>query len=103
MKALVNIGMERNDGGRRVSPGTVVDVLDDLGILVVDSRMDGTGKKPTFVAIVDDATPAQIYAACHVLAQDCIAVYDLKRCIGELVGPKAKEWGRFDPQYFRVL
>lgn len=103
MDAILNVGLRRNDGGGDLVVEVVEDVLADMGLEPVAFRNDATGEEPTLVAHCLSVTPAQLYAACHVLAQDCIAVYDLKRCVGELVGPKAKEWGRFDPQYFRVL
>ena len=35
-----------------------------------------------------------------MLEQDCIGVLDVDTGAGALVGPKAAEWGAFNPEYF---
>jgi hypothetical protein len=34
------------------------------------------------------------------LGQDCIAVWHADEAYGDLIGPKAAEWGPFNPEFF---
>lgn len=45
-------------------------------------------------------TSYAVYDAAQRLHQDCIAVVNDSMGIGALVGPRADEWGVFDPAYF---
>lgn len=50
-----------------------------------------------------DRLHAAIYSLAERLQQDCIAVLsvgDGGYTLGALIGPRAAEWGAFDPQYF---
>lgn len=44
-----------------------------------------------------------IFNLAQLLDQDCIAVFFTSVQEGLLIGPRANEWGAFDPQYFRVI
>lgn len=56
------------------------------------------------VEILDEAwlrrKPSPFHAISEACGQDCIAVYWPATDSGELVGPRAEEWGAFDLQYF---
>lgn len=56
------------------------------------------------VEILDEAwlrrKPSPFYAISEACGQDCIAVYWPATDSGELIGPRAEEWGSFDLQYF---
>jgi len=40
---------------------------------------------------------------CAELDQDCVAVLDHDIERGTLIGPKASEWGGFDPEQFKFI
>lgn len=42
----------------------------------------------------------RIYKLACLLGQDCIAVKFAGIPSGDLIGPAAKSWGRYDPRYF---
>ena len=65
---------------------------------------DGTFLVPHIVAVVRTDT---WQTACAIgmeisehLQQDCVAIYDHRRDLGELIGPRAKQWGVFDSSIF---
>jgi hypothetical protein len=41
-----------------------------------------------------------VFAIAEELEQDCIAVYEPESGSGTLIGPKAVNWGSFNPDYF---
>ncbi len=42
----------------------------------------------------------RIYFLARLLGQDCIAVYAPEQRKGTLIGPNAKAWGEFNPEFF---
>lgn len=70
-----------NDKGETVTERT----------LVVQLLAEGW-HKPSLAGIVDRIA--------RELEQDCIALRYDGTALGELIGPRAKEWGAFDPAYF---
>lgn len=111
----VNIGLTRNDGQGSLSPGYVHDAIQQMGLLVVARRVayanHTRGGEDTFIARVIDpvshtgsTTPTTLSVLAAYLHQDAIAVVphsDVSPHVTpHLVGPKADEWGPFDPQYF---
>lgn len=52
------------------------------------------------MVVMCDATDDRIHAVSEALEEDCIAVWDLMHREGRLIGPKAAEWGEFDPTLF---
>lgn len=83
---------------RRLFPGRVCGYREDLSeterTMVVqvetDERMTEAG--------YDFA--GRIYKLACLLGQDCIAVKFAGVPSGDLIGPAAKSWGRYDPRYF---
>lgn len=102
--AILNIGLARNDGA-------------ELGIAIhvalLEMRRAGfafaarpeiaiwtSNTEKTLVIEVDDiGSDEQIDQLCQRLAQDCIAILPLAGG-GFLAGPKASDWGPFDPAQF---
>lgn len=103
MNALLNIGLAVPGRDYTMQPADAIGQLKLQDMDVMDWRVDDTGAEPTVVAYVERASHAKVYAASVALSQDCIAVYNLDECLGSLDGPKAADWGTFDPRYFRVL
>lgn len=96
MTALVNVGLDRPDGGIN----TVRETLDVLAERVPVGRwiVRESATEPTVVAEVLGIDRLAAEYISERLAQDCIAV--LTADGGYLAGPKAAEWGPFDPAYF---
>jgi hypothetical protein len=110
MKYVLNIGVNRSEKGE-LFPGRFVmreDVFMCLraaqfNVLHVEYRQHAD-RESTYVVVAEfDGTSAAVTAVCHALDQDCIAVAwydDGRRFIGRLVGPRADEWGEFNPALF---
>jgi len=107
MKAMVNVGLLRAGGGYV----SVQDILatfkanrievERYEVRLIQPSLEG---EDTFVAEVNFPLANNyraVYAASVALGQDCIAV--LWPFGGELIGPKAAEWGDFREEYFHRL
>lgn len=68
------------------------------------SKDYGSDFEPTLVAQLKTSNAV---ALCNRLAKDleqeAVAYYNLDTKKGELIGPKAKEWGGFNPEYFETF
>lgn len=96
---ILNIGLARNTGGT-LDPRAVEAALRGRGIIFTSHGVHQSASEPTLV-ITCAPFPATIAHALSVaLAQDCIAVWDTGTLSGRLLGPKAREWGSFNPAFF---
>lgn len=111
VKTILNIGLARNDGAPDNGVLHVVVKLNQFGFRLkageVHEVTHALGTERTLVVEVYPrdgiATRAAVYRLSLELAQDCIAVgfvQDGTVTSGELIGPKAADWGEFDPAYF---
>ena len=100
MNLVLNIGLAR-EGNSNIGVGTVLREIYRVGKLVTYSvhHSDTEATVVAFVAAGSDYR-AQVEFLSVLLSQDCIAVYDVDTKAGELIGPKAAEWGEFNPEYF---
>ena len=110
MRYQVNIGL--NVAGGDNSPeavdkraGRISGLFD--GVSRGESRYIGPDGaevvEPVFVAWVDlpeGNVRSFFYALAEVMRQDCIAAWNEDNEVGALIGPKAAEWGAFNPNYF---
>lgn len=69
------------------------------------STPDGTAVEPTLVVSINGAIGSAtlqgvVYGLAEELWQDCIAVFEPETGRGVLVGPKAADWGGFNPDCF---
>lgn len=116
MKITLNIGLEINSNTSEAIAQSITDTVNDCLALASEALLIerygepfafvGKGGENTLEVHLDllQALPAfraWLHALSVVLQQDCIAY----RCDGdhdlaELIGPKAAEWGRFDPDQF---
>ena len=99
----LNIGLDRNSGGRNSVEATIA-ALRQEGLKVLDWRLDHSDTEPTLVVEVTrrggwKKVRGSIYGACLPLAQDCVAVVD-PRGNGHLIGPKSDRWLPFNPAFF---
>lgn len=66
----------------------------------------GPDDEDTLVAIVD-SHPMMVNAKMHDLSQagqqDAVAYRNEDTKVGALAGPKAKDWGTFNPQFFKTI
>lgn len=107
----LNIGLKRNNVNAENSPGHTLDVLNSWGLKPTMYRIDTAeheyGIERTVIAMLpfigDTAILDQaIHAVSVELDQDCIAyAYEHNgKLVGELVGPYAADWGKFEAEYF---
>lgn len=102
MTALVNIGLEANDGGA-IQPTHALAALRAVGgVKTLLARVMQSDSEPTLVAeIAPPLNATAAYAVADTLRQDCIAQWDGRE--GQLYGPNASAWGAFDPAFFVTL
>lgn len=103
MNALLNVGLIRANAAGYVK---VRDILSQCSIHHVNvhgARVDIAEPEDTLVLHVSNIDADKLYSMSLALDQDCIAVYDLHACSGALIGPNAKDWGKFNPDFFKVL
>lgn len=105
----INVGLmtsERADGGRVPIPYGIAKraVWRRAAVPKVHFKLVTEGvEEPTLVAVIPGRMGwDQMMGLAFDLQQDCVAVldYDGK---GYLVGPRAKEWGEFNPAYFHTM
>jgi hypothetical protein len=106
MRFLLNIGL--NVGATTTLSAHVarqILIANDL-LPVNDGVVHASDTEPTLVIEVQPLSRnpflvlAALKATADDLQQDCIAVYRPKTGGGSLVGPKAAEWGPFNPEFF---
>lgn len=108
MNLLLNIGLARQ-GQSNIGVGTVLRELAAEDLTVRDYRIHTSDTEQTVVAEVEPGIAGalnfrlRINHLSRLLGQDCIAVYVPERGVGELIGPRAAEWGEFDPRYFLTV
>ena len=85
------------------------EMLADMGVeepgldVLADLRIVESSPESTLVVSLHALDSIRPHDIAVEFAQDCIAVYDLLHREGRLVGPKAAEWGAFDPSKFVLL
>lgn len=111
---LLNVGCARK-GQPDLQPVDVLLALEGHGVTVFRHVVHQSNTETTVVAAIElPRAPDERHAAAHgdlgsvyraaqQLEQDCIAVYDPTIKQGILVGPKAAQWGEFNPKYFLNL
>lgn len=106
IRVELNVGLKRNNGLPEVRARHVEDTLvHNRGVSVPRFREAHSNTEPTLVCQfvwLGDRAPLRYFvtALCRVFGQDCIAVYYPADLDGELIGPKAAEWGSFNPEFF---
>lgn len=111
MKFILNIGANRSDDGELFPGGRVT--RDDVIMCLRAARFDvlhveqhlHADRESTYVAVAEHDAQylfTSLNAVSRALDQDCIAAawYVDAQFVGELVGPRANEWGKFNPAMF---
>ena len=107
IKFIVNIGLNTTDGAITVEEARTT--LRAYGFSILREALLESDTEPTLVAEVATGfatalTVLQLlYKVSEELKQDCIAVYRELTGGGALIGPRAAEWGPFNPEYFLLL
>lgn len=97
--ATLNVGLNVPGGGS-IKAGDVLDALKAAGVNVTGSSIRRSNTEPTLIANLDRAlTPQEGDALSRALNQEAIAQH-VPGVGGELYGPKAAEWGPFNPGAF---
>lgn len=98
----LNIGLAV-DATPSIAAHVALEIVKANGFIVRRHKVVQSDTEPTLVVeVVNDryAAPAVLRTA-DDLSQDCIAIYDGVK--GHLLGPKAAEWGPFDPKRFITI
>lgn len=97
--AVLNIGLDRPDGGRN-SREDVMKALQSVKADVVDAREVQSDTEPTLsIVLREELTAAEAERISEALGQDAIA-QRRRDGSGGLYGPRAAQWGSFDPNFF---
>lgn len=104
---LVNIGLVTSklcaNGAQEIPFEVALNVLDEF-VLVEQVFVHGSDTEPTLVARVTTTHLRHAFVTiANILAQDCIAVYDVDSKEGALIGKNTVAWGAFNPEYFLTL
>lgn len=98
-KPLLNVGL--NIGNEtKLNEQIITDTLKkEFGVDVLGGKIVQSGTEPTFVPELSrKLTDKELNRLSEVLEQDAIPQY--ADGVGMMAGPKAKEWGDFNPDYF---
>ena len=104
---ILNIGLNTADGAIAIEEARKV--LRAYGFSILREALLESDTEPTLVAEVATGfattlTVLQLlYQVSEELKQDCIAVYRGLTRGGALIGPRAAEWGPFNPEFFLLL
>lgn len=106
MTILLNIGLNTPSGDPVASLG--MERIYEAGKLLETFRksvaLHVSDTEETLVVECDDFDLVdEMIELCRLLDQDCIALHDTETGKGFLVGPRAHEWGEFDPTKFLLL
>lgn len=103
----LNIGLNTTDGAITIEEARKT--LRAYGFSILREALLESDTEPTLVAEVTTgfattlAVLQLLYQVSEELEQDCIAVYHELTGAGTLIGPRAAEWGPFNPEYFLLL
>jgi len=101
MRDLINIGLHSNQGGLISVPRALTQIR-RLGGRVQRYTVHESDSEPTLVAELSAGLDGDaLLILSEVLEQDCVAYVDSLG--GALYGPKATDWGPFNPAFFLNL
>lgn len=103
MNYLLNIGMDRNDGTSNPD-GMLMMALSHADLLPMGdvSYVQSNTERTAVVQLEQEPHAMKVEYLCELLGQESIALYSEKAKAGVLYGPKAEEWGPFNPDYFML-
>lgn len=99
-KTILNIG-HNVDGIPTIDRSHVTIALYPLRHHVESHEVMRSASEETSVIVLDCyVDDALLNVLCDQLQQDAIAAFDTAEGVGRVVGPRASEWGEFNPDYF---
>ena len=107
-KLILNIGLNRASGGAIPAEQARQTLAANEFLIVRDAVLE-SDTEPTLVAEVTSLNSSpfiflqRLRRVAEELDQDCIAVYRELTGAGSLIGPRAAEWGPFNPEFFLLL
>lgn len=105
MQFILNIGLDSQASGQ-IAAHVAREIVGANDFIINSSTVLNSDTEPTLVANVTYVgySPSlclqSLYAIANDLDQDCLAVYREKTGRGALIGPRAAEWGTFNPEFF---
>lgn len=105
MSFILNIGLKTNDG-KDLNATDTLRIVNDYGFKVTAQSIQFSTTERTLVVFCTgnlNAARLRIDRLAQALQQDCIAAYSCDQHYGELIGPKASDWGDFNPSFFLLL
>ena len=108
IKFILNIGLNRASGGTITAEQARQTLAANEFLIVRDAVLE-SDTEPTLVAEVTSLNSSpfiflqRLHRVAEELDQDCIAVYRELTGAGSLIGPRAAEWGPFNPEFFLLL
>ena len=101
MEHYLNIGLDKPAGGK-VTKGEILAALRLCRIIQRGAIQYHESDTETTAVLELDKMPTveRLHTLSETLEQDCIAVYSRPSCKGQLIGPRAKAWGKFNPSFF---
>ena len=102
---ILNIGLVRSDNKQPLNPTFIEQYLAHIGLDVREFKLFVSNTEPTAVVVIRPATPLFVlsdrtHKIAEFLTQDAVAFYSPAHGRGELIGPRADNWGEFNPRYF---
>jgi diguanylate cyclase (GGDEF)-like protein len=100
-KAILNVGLDIPGGGK-LNPEDVVKSIERLGVKVLSTNLHQSNTELTLVPRLSrPLTKDEVYQLSVEHKQDAIA-QRLPNGTGFLAGPKAADWGDYNPEYFKM-
>ena len=105
---LINLGLIRSvhskvDPKGPLNVATVADCLTSLWGRDWKAWTHMSDSEPTLVIEVPaSVSHATLNRLAHTFDQDAVAAYDVAKGEGKLSGPRASEWGTFNPDFFLI-
>jgi hypothetical protein len=111
MRYILNIGLNIPGTDHTMHPELAKDAIRNMltnGERILSATVHASDTEPTLVVLIDGFPPAtsELEYLSELLLQDCIAYCKADSAggalvrTGGLIGPKAAEWGPFNPAYF---
>lgn len=104
MEVILNIGLARNQQAD-LTVAQALEALTTAGFTCHEHTVHTSDSETTVVtrAARGRNVRANVYHLSILLEQDCIAIYNPRTQLGELAGPRAADWGDFNPEFFLLL